>query len=101
DDDMFGVEQLAASVNMSRSNLFRKLDALTGKSPNVIIRELRLARGKDLLEQGAGNTTEVSFMVGFNTPAYFVKCFTDEYGMPPGEVRKRMSAAKASGASSQ
>ncbi|MFN0015998.1 MAG: ATP-binding protein, partial [Saprospiraceae bacterium] len=42
DDDMFGVEQLAASVNMSRSNLFRKLDALTGKSPNVIIRELRL-----------------------------------------------------------
>ncbi len=89
DDDMFGVEQLAAGVNMSRSNLFRKLDALTGKSPTHLIRELRLARAKQLLEQGAGNTTEVALMVGFNTPAYFVKCFVDQYGITPGELRKR------------
>ena len=39
DDDLFGVEQLAAAVNMSRSNLFRKLDALLGKSPTHLIRE--------------------------------------------------------------
>jgi signal transduction histidine kinase/DNA-binding response OmpR family regulator len=88
DDDLFGVEQLAASVSMSRSNLFRKLDALTGKSPTALIRELRLARAKKLLEQGAGNTTEVAMMVGFNTPAYFVKCFADQYGIPPGAFKK-------------
>lgn len=92
DDDMFGVEQLAAGVNMSRSNLFRKLDALTGKSPTHLIRELRLTRAKQLLEQGAGNTTEVALMVGFNTPAYFVKCFVDQYGITPGELRKRKQA---------
>lgn len=94
DDDLFGVEQLAAGVNMSRSNLFRKLDALLGKSPTVLIRELRLSRAKALLEKGAGNTTEVAFMVGFNTPAYFVKCFTDEFGVSPGEVRKGGGVAK-------
>ncbi len=91
DDDMFGVEQLASFVNMSRSNLFRKLDALTGKSPTQIIRELRLARARQLLEQGAGNITEVALMTGFNTPAYFVKCFVDQYGITPGELRKRRS----------
>ncbi|HNM27597.1 MAG TPA: DNA-binding response regulator, partial [Saprospiraceae bacterium] len=89
DDDMFGVEQLASGVNMSRSNLFRKLDALTGKSPTQLIRELRLERARQLIEQGAGNTTEVALLVGFNTPAYFVKCFVDQYGITPGELRKR------------
>jgi signal transduction histidine kinase/CheY-like chemotaxis protein/AraC-like DNA-binding protein len=88
DDDLFGVEQLARQVNMSRSNLFRKLEALIGKSPTHLIRELRLARARQLLEQGAGNISEVAMQVGFNTPAYFVKCFADQYGVTPGEVRK-------------
>ncbi len=96
DDELFGVEELAAAVNMSRSNLFRKLDALTGKSATHLIRELRLVRAKQLLEQGAGNTTEVAFMVGFNTPAYFVKCFTDQYGVTPGDVRKGKGVEKFS-----
>ncbi len=89
-DETFGVEPLAASVAMSRSNLFRKLDALLGKSPNQLIRERRLLRAKLLLEQGAGNSTEVAFMTGFNSPSYFAKCFQEMFGVQPGAVARKM-----------
>jgi signal transduction histidine kinase/CheY-like chemotaxis protein len=86
EDEYFGVEQLADKLAMSRSNLFRKLNALTGKNPNVLLRELRLARAKQLLEQGAGNVSEVSLMVGFSSRTYFAKCFAEHYGVPPSGV---------------
>lgn len=89
DDETFGVEPLAAAVAMSRSNLFRKVEALLGKSPNQLIRERRLLRAKHLLESGAGNSTEVAFMTGFNSPSYFAKCFQEMFGEAPGVVAKR------------
>ncbi len=89
DDETFGVEPLAAAVAMSRSNLFRKVEALLGKSPNQLIRERRLLKAKHLLENGAGNSTEVAFMTGFNSPSYFAKCFQEMFGEAPGVVAKR------------
>ncbi len=88
DDETFSVETLAAEVAMSRSNLFRKLNALLAKSPNVLIRELRLQRAKQLIERGAGNATQVSFMVGFNSPTYFATCFREMFGYPPSEIMR-------------
>lgn len=89
DDETFSVEVLGKAVNMSRSQLHRKLKALTGKSPSVVIREMRLERAKSLLEQGAGNTTEIAFMVGFNSLAYFTKCFSDRYNQTPSSILKK------------
>ncbi|MCB9355806.1 MAG: response regulator [Lewinellaceae bacterium] len=86
DDEALSVETLAAAVALSRTHLYRKLQALTGKSPNVLIRELRLERARQLLEQGAGNASEIAFRVGFSSLAYFSKCFTGQYGVPPSEV---------------
>lgn len=89
DDETFGVEPLAAAVAMSRSNLFRKVEALLGKSPNQLIRERRLLKAKHLLENGAGNSTEVAFMTGFNSPSYFAKCFQEMFGEAPDVVARR------------
>ncbi len=86
DDEFFGVAELAEKMAMSRSNLFRKLNALSGKNPNALLRELRLARAKQLLERGAGNVSEIAFMVGFNSRTYFAKCFAEQYGVAPSEV---------------
>ncbi|MCF8247872.1 MAG: tetratricopeptide repeat protein [Saprospiraceae bacterium] len=86
DDENFSVVELGAQVGMSRSQLHRKLSALTGFSPNEVIRNMRLERAKQLLEQKAGNASEVAYMTGFNSPAYFAKCFKDYFGVTPSEV---------------
>jgi AraC-like DNA-binding protein len=86
DDETFGVENLSRAVGMSRSQLHRKLKAMTNQSPNQIIRTMRLVRAKELLEKKAGNASEIAFMVGFNSLAYFSKCYKDHFGVSPSEV---------------
>ncbi len=90
-NDGFGVEELAQSVHMSRSQLYRKVKALTGKTPNVFLREIRLGKAKELLEQNAGNVSEIANMVGFSNANYFYKCFKDAFGITPGEVLRSES----------
>jgi len=70
---------------MSRTHLFRKLKSITGLTPTQFIRTYRLEKAKHLLRTHAGNATEVSYMVGFNNPNYFFKCFKAEYGMTVSE----------------
>lgn len=86
EDENFSVVELSGQVGMSRSQLHRKLSSLTGFSPNEVIRNMRLERAKQLLEKRAGNASEVAYMTGFNSPAYFAKCFKDYFGLTPTEV---------------
>lgn len=85
EDVAFGVEVLSKELGMSRSQLFRKIKALTGYAPGDLIRITRLKRAAELLSQGAGNIAEVSVMAGFNDPSHFTKCFQKQYGVTPSE----------------
>jgi len=85
-NEFFSVEDLAAAVHFSRSQLHRKLKALTGKSPTDLIREFRLCRAKDLLEQKAGNVSEIALEVGYSSLSYFTRSFKAAFGVPPSEV---------------
>ncbi len=85
-NEHFSIEALAEAVNLSRSQLHKKLKALTDMSPSVFVRTMRLHRAKSFLEQKAGTAAEISYLVGFSSPAYFSKCFKDEFGVSPGEV---------------
>lgn len=87
--ESFGVAELADEVGMSRSNLLRKIKKLTGLSVSQLIREVRLENAMHLLKEGGMNVSEVSDHVGFASTSYFIKCFREEYGYPPGEVSKR------------
>ena len=89
-NETFGVSELATEAGMSRSNLLRKLKKLTGLSVSQYIREVRLQEAMRLLQEGSLNVTEVSDQVGFSSTSYFVKCFREQYGYPPGEVGKRL-----------
>ena len=82
------VEDLAADMNLSRVQLYRKVKALTGSSPVELLRIARLNRAYQMLLTTDKNVSEVAYDVGFSAPAYFTKCFKDEFGMVPGEVRK-------------
>ena len=68
---------------MSRSQVFRKIKALTGKSPSTYVRSIRLLKAKGMIENGEGNISEIAYSVGFSSPIYFSKCFKDEFGYPP------------------
>jgi YesN/AraC family two-component response regulator len=85
-EDDFGVEELAREVAMSRSQLHRKLIALTNQAPSEVLRNTRLLRAKELLQKKHATPSEVAFKVGFNSHTYFSKCFKEEFGISPGEV---------------
>ncbi len=85
----FSVIDLSRELGMSRVYLYKKLLAITGKSPVEFIRIIRLKRGIQLLEKSQMSVSEVAYKVGFNSPRYFSKYFKEEYGMFPKEyIRK-------------
>ena len=86
-DSSFSVETLASQMGVSRVQLYRKVKTLTGRTPVDIIRLSRLNRSKVLLAQEGTTVSEVAYTVGFSSPSYFTKCFKDEYGMLPGEIK--------------
>ena len=85
------VEDLASAMNLSRVQLYRKVKAVTGASPVELLRTARLKRGYQMLMTTDMSISEVAYKVGFTAPSYFTKCFKDEYGILPGEVRGRNS----------
>ncbi len=88
DNENFGVEELGAAVGLSRSQLYRKLQAISDQSPRDFIRRFRLERAASLIRQNAGNMAEITYMVGFNSQAYFTRCFQDAFQCSPTEYRR-------------
>jgi DNA-binding response OmpR family regulator len=86
DDENFSIENLGETVGMSRSQLHRKLKAITDQSPSVFVRTLRLQHAYHLLQQRAGNISEVAFQVGIPNLAYFSRSFSEQYGFPPSTL---------------
>lgn len=84
-DPLFDVEQLADVLSMNRRTLHRKLLALTGLPPSEFIRNHRLQRSLHHLKQGKP-IADVAFLVGFQTPSYFSKCFREVYGQRPSDI---------------
>jgi YesN/AraC family two-component response regulator len=88
-DATLSVEDVAMEVAMSTTQLYRKLKALTGQSPNELIRNMRLDRASLLLKQNAGNIADVAYSTGFNNLSYFSKVFKEKFGVTPSEFLKQ------------
>lgn len=87
-DDHFGTANLCRETAMSRTQLHRKLKALTGKSTAVYIKRIRLAKAKNLIEHTDQAIGEISVQVGFKDFSHFTRSFTKEFGHSPSAVRK-------------
>ncbi|MBD2752518.1 hybrid sensor histidine kinase/response regulator transcription factor [Spirosoma validum] len=83
-DSGFGLEQIMRELGMSRTNLFRKVKALTGLTAHELLRNYRLKRAAQLLRSGV-SVSESSYQVGFESAAYFSKCFRELYQLSPSE----------------
>ncbi|WP_138994172.1 hybrid sensor histidine kinase/response regulator transcription factor [Larkinella sp. C7] len=88
DNSSVGVEELAACMNMSRSQLHRKLRAIAGLPVSDVVRNYRLTKVAAFLKEGV-SSSECAYKVGFDSPAYFTKCFREFYGLTPSEFQKR------------
>ncbi|MEM9648902.1 MAG: tetratricopeptide repeat protein [Bacteroidota bacterium] len=85
-NEHFGVEELSHAVALSRSQLFRKVKAITNQTPIEFIRSFRLHRAMDMLQQKSGTVAEIAYSVGFQNPSYFSKCFQEQFGQLPSAV---------------
>jgi transcriptional regulator GlxA family with amidase domain len=81
------VHILADENSISTVQLYRKLKKFTGRTPNELIREFRLARAASLLRQEAGYIAEIAYSVGFTNLSYFTKCFRTTYGSCPSKYK--------------
>ncbi|MDE5422111.1 helix-turn-helix domain-containing protein [Ancylomarina sp. DW003] len=84
----FGVNELYESMQMSKSNFYRKLKIITDLSPNELIRFIRLRKSAQLLILPDLSVNEIAYEVGFNTPSYFTRCFKQQFGIAPSEYKE-------------
>jgi AraC-like DNA-binding protein len=82
-DESFNIEILSKHIGVSRPQLYRKIVTLTGKSPNDLVRDLRMNKAATLLKKKSLNISQVAMEVGYNNPSYFSKCFAEKFGCTP------------------
>ncbi len=86
DNELFSVDDIAREVGFSRSQLHRKLKALTDKSAQQLIAEIRLNEAYRLLENKTGTVSEVAYSVGYTNMSYFAKTFKEKFGLLPSKI---------------
>lgn len=86
----FNVEQLGKEIGMSRTQIFKKLKALTGQSPSDFIKIYKLNKAAHLLSQKTfPSIAEVAYACGFNSPSHFTESFRKQFGKSPSEFARQ------------
>ena len=87
-DQHFDLNSISSEICISRPQLYRKITALTGRSPHNFILDLRMDKALALLKQKNNNIAEIAYQTGFNSPSYFTKCFSEKFGCTPSRFAK-------------
>lgn len=85
-DHAFGVDYLSRDMGVSRPQLYRKVIAITGRSPVNFIRDIRLNKALSLIKENKYNLSEIALEIGYNSPSYFSKCFQDKFGVKASKI---------------
>ena len=80
---------MAFELNLSSSQLLRRIKNITGKTATEFIRDTRLQEAAKLIKESQFTASEISFQIGFSSPSYFNKCFHDHFGLTPGEYKEK------------
>ncbi len=86
-----GIDEIASRMGLERTQLYRKIKALTNFSPVELIRNLRLKQGRHLVKTTEKSVSEIAYETGFSTPAYFTRCYREAFGETPTETRTKLS----------
>ena len=82
-DPALNVNMMCEKCEISNKQLYRIIKKYMNTNPLDFIRNIRLQKAAMLLAQKRFTISEVSFMVGFKTPSYFTKCFSEHFGVKP------------------
>lgn len=83
DNPNLSIEMLSSKLGLSRAQLFRKVKAKTGVTPVELIRQIRLQKAKQMLQQTDLSVSQIAYSVGFSSASYFAKCYKDFFGTTP------------------
>ncbi|HRW95277.1 MAG TPA: two-component regulator propeller domain-containing protein [Bacteroidales bacterium] len=83
------IDSIALHMSVSRSGLHKKIKSISGVTPNDYIQLIRLKKAAELLGTGEYQINEVAYLVGFNTPSYFSKCFFNQFGLLPRDFANK------------
>ena len=89
ENSKFSVEDLTVELGISKTQLHKKITALTGVSASAFIRNIRLDKGREMIETGKYSICEVLYSVGFNSPSYFSKKFYERFGILPSDLIRK------------
>lgn len=84
-DPNLNVEYLGSALQLSRTQIFRRVKTVTGKGPLDYIRERRLLRADELLRTTDMTIQQVALELCFSSPGYFTKCYKEYFGKLPSE----------------
>jgi AraC-like DNA-binding protein len=90
-NEKLDVYMLALALNFSTSSIHKKVKQITNKSTNQFIREYRLERAKQMIEDQHANISEIAFSLGFNSVSYFSKSFKDYFGQNPKKSSSKIT----------
>ena len=88
-DFLFGVNQLAEQLNLSRSSLFRKVRQATNCTPLQYIKNKRLDKASKLIKNDVDQVKQIALSVGFTDQSYFAKCFYKRFDVLPSKYREQ------------
>lgn len=86
DNEQLSVETISSLLHLSRTQVHRKVKAVTGVSISVLVRNIRLEKALEFLKNKEGNVSEIAYKTGFNSASYFSTCFTEYFGYPPTKL---------------
>ncbi|RIJ50403.1 response regulator [Maribellus luteus] len=84
----YSLDELSSALGLSHDNFYRKIKNLSGMSAAQFLRMIRLKRAKQMLENTDYTVSEILYEVGFTNPSYFAKCFKQQFGVSPTEIKK-------------
>ncbi|MEX2428594.1 MAG: two-component regulator propeller domain-containing protein [Bacteroidales bacterium] len=84
-DTSLSADHLTDHMAMSKTQLYRKIKALTGQTPHGLIRHLRIKKAATELKKGDKTVSEIYYETGFNNRSYFYRSFKEAFGVPPGD----------------
>ncbi|RSK39781.1 nickel-binding protein [Mangrovimonas spongiae] len=85
-DEAFNITNISQNLGISRPQLYRKITALTGRSPILFLRDIKMKKALSLIKENKLSVSEIAYQLGYSNPSYFTKKFKDKYGLLPSKI---------------